>query len=167
MHFNTFPKVCKSLPKIPKKERKVRKEGRNSCWSIDTGVNNFSLRISLQQNSVQNEFFPLQFNTSVTNLEFQPFMIFFSWRPSLCYRAIVGTVYILKVNFFFLPSQVLPLFSSGVIHTPPARSSTKTRAVQLQPLLLLFLSHRSFLPSLEMPRHLFNREMRHIPFSKT
>lgn len=96
------------------------------------------------------------------------FMIFFSWRPSLCYRAIVGTVYILKVNFyFFLPSQVLPLFSSGVIHTPPARSSTKTRAVQLQPFLLLFPSHRSFLPSLEMPRHLFNREMRNILFSKT
>lgn len=95
-------------------------------------------------------------------------MIFFSPRSGLLDWTIVTTVYILKVKSKSVsPSQVLPLFSSGVIQTPPARSSTKTSAVQLQLLLLLFLVDRGFLWSLETPKHLFNREMRHVPFSKT
>lgn len=65
------------------------------------------------------------------------------------------------------PSHVLPLFSSGAIHTPPPRSSTKTRAVQLQLLLLLFPGKRRFRCSLDTTRHPFERERRHMLFSKT
>lgn len=86
----------------------------------------------------------------------------------MCQRAFIPLhVYPQAENKSILFPFQVHLFSSGVIQTPPAKSSTKTRAVQLQLLLLPFPVGCGILLSLETPKTLFNHEMRHIPFSKT